>query len=508
MARATKIKRLRDARTMRAGPARVSSAAWLEGAEPIPGYRLVKCLGGGGYGEVWKAVNPTGVEVALKRVKLGGVSIEQRSVELLKNIRHANLVGIRNAWTPPDSLIIEMDLADQSLKDRLREAGDQGLPGIPRDELLQYMREAAAGIDFLNRRRHEFGGRKNVAIQHRDIKPQNLLLVGGSVKVADFGLAKALECSVSQHSGHMTPAYSAPEFFEGKTAKHSDQYSLAVTYCELCGGRLPFAFGPLLTPTNAHLNSRPDLTMLPKSDRPIVAQALEKNWRKRWPSCADFVSALASGSSSPSGASPPTTVVVGPNVRSKVAPYFRTYHDAISDFEDRVHQEFMRGCKLFVVQWLGVDMSYGAPDLTTLFREPLLRPVRLELRMLDPGWKDELRKLDDNWPASVAANFEKLLNFFAKHAGTKLSGELFTYRERPHIHGFALNKRYYYVSWANWQDDTFQVVGGYDFFEDKLDNDLRARQRIALFNSWFNYLGQEHRFSITHARKSGKRRAN
>src|SRR5205823_6312901 len=97
---------------------------------------------------------------------------------------------------------------------------EQGLPGIPREELLEYLREAAKGIDHLN----------GLDIQHRDIKPQNLLLVGGSVKVADFGLAKLLEHSVATNSGSMTPAYAAPEFLNGQTTAQSDQYSLAVTY--------------------------------------------------------------------------------------------------------------------------------------------------------------------------------------------------------------------------------------------------------------------------------------
>jgi serine/threonine protein kinase len=160
------------------------------------------------------------------------------------------------------------------LLDRCHEAQAGGLPGIPRDELLVYLRDAAEGIDFLQKR----------TIQHRDIKPQNLLLVGGRVKVGDFGLARLLANSVTGHTGSLTLAYAAPEFFEGKTTRQSDQYSLAVAYCRLRGGKLPFEGTPAAM-VAAHLHRPPDLTMLPSEERPAVAKALSKKPGDRWPTC-------------------------------------------------------------------------------------------------------------------------------------------------------------------------------------------------------------------------------
>ncbi|MCI0460597.1 MAG: SUMF1/EgtB/PvdO family nonheme iron enzyme, partial [Gemmataceae bacterium] len=128
-------------------------------------------------------------------------------------------------------------------------------------------------------------------VQHRDIKPQNLLLVGGGVKVADFGLAKLLEQTVATASGGMTPAYASPEQVNDQVSRWSDQYSLAVTYCHLRGGRLPFA-GNLAALVAGHLMSAPDLEMLPAGERPAVARALAKNPQERWPNCAAFVEAL------------------------------------------------------------------------------------------------------------------------------------------------------------------------------------------------------------------------
>src|SRR5262249_61963589 len=118
--------------------------------------------------------------------------------------------------------------------------------------------------------------------QPRDIKPQTVLLVGGGVKVAAFGLARLLERSITSHTGCMTPAYAAPEFFRGQTSTQSDQYSLAASYCHLLTGRLPFP-GNLAQIMDGHLTRSPDLGMLPAAERPLVARPMAKDPAQRWP---------------------------------------------------------------------------------------------------------------------------------------------------------------------------------------------------------------------------------
>lgn len=263
------------------------------GVEPVPGYRLVNRLGRGGFGEVWKATGPGGFAVALKFVRLAEKAgrVELHALEVVKDIRHPNLLATFGAWQQHGYLIVAMELADRTLLDRFQEATSQNLPGIPGPELLEYFTEAAKGIDFLNETRHRLDGQESAGIQHRDIKPQNLLLVGGSVMVADFGLARSLTHTITGHTGSMTPAYAAPEFFDGKTHRHSDQYSLAITYCFLRGGRLPFE-GDAAQVMAGHLRRAPDLTMVPEEERSVVARALAKDPARRWPSCAAFVTAL------------------------------------------------------------------------------------------------------------------------------------------------------------------------------------------------------------------------
>ena len=105
--------------------------------------------------------------------------------------------------------------------------------------------------------------------------------MGGSVKIGDFGLLRILKTTLTEHTGSLTLAYAAPEFLKGSTARTSDQYSLAVTYCHLRGGRLPFVGNPGQV-MDGHLKNLPDLTMIPEAERGPVARALEKDHR-RWP---------------------------------------------------------------------------------------------------------------------------------------------------------------------------------------------------------------------------------
>ncbi len=254
------------------------------GAEPIPGYRLVRALGRGGFGEVWEAVGPGGFPAALKFVRLAekAAAAEQRALDVMKRLRHPNLLALHGTWQYGHYLMLAMELADGTLLDRLRQAVAQGQPGIPRPELLPYLRQAADGLDYLN----------GQGVQHRDVKPHNLLVVGGAVKVGDFGLAKLLHATVASASGSMTASYASPEACNDQLSRWSDQYSLAVTYCQLRGNQLPFE-GPLAAVVAGHMMGKPHLDMVPAAERAAVARALAKQPTERWESCAAFVAALA-----------------------------------------------------------------------------------------------------------------------------------------------------------------------------------------------------------------------
>ena len=261
------------------------------GSEPVPGYHLMSRIGQGSTGEVWRASGPGGFPVALKFVGLGerDAADELYSLSLMNNIRHANLVTIFGIWQLDGLLVVGMDLADGNVLDRCAEAIGRGESGIPFGELATIMEQAARGLDFLNQPHDHPDGLGEVGLLHRDIKPQNLLLVGGSVKVGDFGLVALLDDPEEvRDSESLAPAYIPPEWSEGRMARQSDQYALAMTYCRLRSGRLP---SPMIVegrPSPGHL----DLTMLPKAERPVLARALARNPEGRWPDCLTFVREL------------------------------------------------------------------------------------------------------------------------------------------------------------------------------------------------------------------------
>src|SRR2546427_1159818 len=242
-------------------------------AEPIPGYKLLERLGGGGFGEVWKAVAPGGLHKAIKFVYGNlqtandeGMRAEQelKALSRVKTVRHPYILSLERFDIIDGQLIIVMELADRNLWDRFRECKSQGLPGIPRDELLAYMDESAEALDLMN---HEY------QLQHIDIKPQNLFLVHNHAKVADFGLVKDLQGVMASVTGGITPVYAAPETFDGLVSRFCDQYSLACVYQELLTGQRPFDGSSMSQLLMQHLQMPPDLNPSPSCDRPALTRA-------------------------------------------------------------------------------------------------------------------------------------------------------------------------------------------------------------------------------------------
>jgi serine/threonine protein kinase len=262
-------------------------------AEPIPGYKLIERLGAGGFGEVWKAEAPGGLLKAIKFVHgtlssaaegdETAVQQELKSLNRVKTVRHPYILSLERYDIVDGQLMIVMELADKNLLDRFKECSTQGLPGIPRDELLRYMEEAAEALDLMN---IQYG------LQHLDIKPANLFLVHNHVKVADFGLVKDLEGMNAQVTGGVTPIYAAPETFDGVISRYCDQYNLAIVYQELLTGQRPFSGTNLRQLLMQHMTEAPDLKALPEEDQPTIGRSLSKKPEDRFPSCTEMVQAL------------------------------------------------------------------------------------------------------------------------------------------------------------------------------------------------------------------------
>jgi serine/threonine protein kinase len=273
-------------------------------AEPVPGYKLIERIGGGGFGEVWKCEAPGGLHKAIKFVfgdlKSAGdnghrAEQELKALSRVKTVRHPFILSLERYDIIDGQLIIIMELADRNLWDRFKECRARGLPGIPRDELLGYMEESAEALDLMN---------SQYQLQHLDIKPQNLFLVYQHVKVADFGLVKDLEGMQASVTGGVTPVYAAPETFDGWVSRFCDQYSLAIVYQELLTGQRPFNGTNVRQLILQHLQSPPNLAPLPPADQPTIGRALSKKPDERFPTCHEMVRLLRQASPE-AGAAPP-----------------------------------------------------------------------------------------------------------------------------------------------------------------------------------------------------------
>jgi len=269
--------------------------SWLReaDAEPLPGYRLIEPIGSGGFGEVWKCTAPGGILKAIKFV-YGNLNAddgdavhaeqEQKALLRVKDVRHPFVLSMDRIEIVGGELAIVMELADKSLHDLLQEFQARGMKGVPRSDVLRYLSDAAEGLDHLIEKHN---------LQHLDVKPRNLFLIADRVKVADFGLVNQIERhTVTGRMGGLSPLYGAPETFNEKISIHSDQYSLAIVYCELVTGRRPFAGKNIRQLAVQHLHEPPDLSLLPEADRPIVGKALAKDPAKRFPSCQAFIKSL------------------------------------------------------------------------------------------------------------------------------------------------------------------------------------------------------------------------
>ncbi len=266
----------------------VPSPSTLAPDQSVLGYVLRERIGSGGYGEVWSAEAPGGLIKAIKFVfgfhDENRAQRELKALDRIKHIRHPFLLSLERIDIVDGRMVVISELADMCLKTRFNQCREKGLDAIPRDELLQYMREAADALDYLA---------DEHSLAHLDIKPENLLLVGGHAKVADFGLVKELHNVNQSLMDGLTPAYAAPELFDGQPGRASDQYSLAIVFLELLTATRPFSGTTAAQLANQHLHGRPNLNSLPRADQAIIARAMNKDPKRRFPDCRTLFAELA-----------------------------------------------------------------------------------------------------------------------------------------------------------------------------------------------------------------------
>lgn len=257
------------------------------GAQPKPGCTLKKRLGAGAFGEVWEAIDEEGCRVAMKfmrskKDKPEAVANEVRQFMMLKQMSHPHVLVLTDVICIADMIVLIMELANGSLHDLHEFYKSERNTHVSLGTLIDLIEQAACGIDFLASIKLPGTQLTQSGFQHCDVKPSNLLLVGKTVKVADFGIVGRLGLQTGEFMG--TPFFAPPELYLGHPSARTDQFSLAVTYCYLRTGKFPFPDSKGKPP-----EGYPQLERYPPNEREVLARALSLNWIDRYSSCTEFV---------------------------------------------------------------------------------------------------------------------------------------------------------------------------------------------------------------------------
>jgi len=258
-------------------------------------YDITAAIGEGGMGQVYRATDAKlKRQVAIKVLppSLAGdadrLARFQREAEVLASLNHPNIATIYGLEESGGRTALVMELVEgEDLSQRI--AGG----AIPLDEALPIAKQIAEAVEAA----HEQG------IIHRDLKPANIKVrANGTVKVLDFGLAKAMEpgapgASVANSptlTAHATApgmilgtaAYMAPEQAKGKAVdKRADVWAFGVVLYEMLVGRAAFAGETVTDIIAAVVTREPDWTALPAatpaSIRRLLARCLEKDPKRR-----------------------------------------------------------------------------------------------------------------------------------------------------------------------------------------------------------------------------------
>jgi serine/threonine protein kinase len=265
-----------------------------KGEQPMPGFTLLRQRGVGGFAEVWDARDPSGGEVALKfldcRSKPAAIiASEIRVFRGLAELRHPHIIELRGVYASSRYIIISMERGDGNLEDLRQAYQEETGKNIPPEHALDLLDQVAVGLDFLATVKLPGINQSSGGLQHCDVKPSNLLLLGETVKIADFGLAAGAGWHTHRKGWRGTPPYAAPELYRGQPSPGTDQFALAITYLKMIAGDRPFWPGdPTATPPTMPV----DLTKLREKEVQVIARALHPEPLARWPSCTAFIAAM------------------------------------------------------------------------------------------------------------------------------------------------------------------------------------------------------------------------
>ena len=175
-------------------------------------YKIVKTLGDGTYGSVVKAVNKsTNEEVAIKKMKKKFYSWEEcmalREIKSLRKLNQCNIVKLKEVIRVNDDLYFVFEYMEQNVYQLMKDR-----PGsFPENQIKCILYQTLLGLAYMHK--HGFF--------HRDMKPENMLVKGEQVKIADFGLAREIRSRPPFTDYVSTRWYRAPEILLRSTNYNS-----------------------------------------------------------------------------------------------------------------------------------------------------------------------------------------------------------------------------------------------------------------------------------------------
>ncbi|WP_414710922.1 serine/threonine-protein kinase [Pseudonocardia sp.] len=270
--------------------------ALYEGDQIAERYRLERRIAVGGMGEVWESSDlRLGRTVAIKVLKpeIGSdpdfLARFRTEAQIAASINHRGIAGVHDYGegltpdgTPTAYLVMEL-VRGEPLSARLANRGKLGTVLT-----LDLLEQAGRGLYAAHSR----------GFVHRDVKPANILLADdGTVKLTDFGIAKAAAAAPVTESGMVmgTAHYIAPEQARGDEATPaSDVYSLAVVGYECLVGHRPFQANSPVEVAMMHINDPlpPLPTDIPENVRKLIETALSKDPARRYASGGEFSAAI------------------------------------------------------------------------------------------------------------------------------------------------------------------------------------------------------------------------
>ncbi|HYE80584.1 MAG TPA: Stk1 family PASTA domain-containing Ser/Thr kinase [Clostridia bacterium] len=266
-------------------------------------YEIMEKIGGGGMALVYKAkCRLLNRFVAVKVLRPEFTEDEEfvkkfkREAQSAASLSHPNIVGIYDVGTENNNYYIVMEyIKGQTLKELIKSKGTLG---------VEYATNIAIQICYALDHAH-----KN-HIVHRDIKSHNILIrEDNSVKVTDFGIARAVSSSTITNTGNVIGSvhYFSPEQARGGyTDEKSDMYSLGVVMYEMLTGRLPFEGESPIAVALKHIQEEPlppskVHSRIPKAIESIILKCMEKEVSKRYNSASEIINDLRQSLVMPNG---------------------------------------------------------------------------------------------------------------------------------------------------------------------------------------------------------------